>query len=44
MNGPIECKHCKHRMNIKGATVEAVETIAEQHPEFRAQLDQFSAD
>ena len=25
MNGPVACRHCRHRMDIKGATVEAVE-------------------
>jgi hypothetical protein len=44
MNGPVECKHCKHRMDIKGATVEAVEATAEVHTEDRSQYGEYAAD
>lgn len=47
MKAPIECKHCKHRMDIKGATVEAVEAnvaTVEDRPELRVQFGEYAAD
>jgi hypothetical protein len=44
MAGPIECKHCKHQMDIKGATVEAVEATAVVRTEDRSQNGDFAAD
>lgn len=44
MKGPIECKCCKHRMDIKGATVEAVEATVQERPELRSQIEEYAAD
>ncbi len=44
MKGAVECKHCKHRMDIKGAPVEAVEATAEVRTEDRSRYGEGATD